>query len=677
MSVVLITGSAGLIGSEATQFFAAQGYDVVGIDNNMRQEFFGAEASTEWQRQALIQKLGARYRHYDLDIRATGTVEALVKKYAAALKLVIHTAAQPSHDWAARDPHTDFSVNANGTLNLLEATRKFAPDVPFIFTSTNKVYGDTPNRLPLIELDQRWEIDPTHPYASGIREDMSIDHTLHSLFGASKVAADVLVQEYGRYFGMKTGVFRGGCLTGPNHSGTQLHGFLAYLMKCAATGTPYKVFGYQGKQVRDNIHSADLIAAFNEFFHAPRSGEVYNMGGGRFSNCSMLEAMQMCEEISGRTMQWSYEEQNRTGDHIWYVSDLSKFQSHYPNWQLRYDVKAILQEIYDAGSERWQPRVQAAGLGAQASRLRSERSEATASVGREPAEGQAIPSVRKRAAVPSLAASETLAHPGQTKKNILGVGIDATDYVGAVERIVAAAQDKAPLAVSALAVHGVMTGVLDASHRHRLNQLDLVVPDGQPVRWALNLLYRAGLPDRVYGPNLMLKVCEQAAAKGLPIYLYGSKAETLSQLSHNLRAQFPNLIIAGTQPSRFRQLSAEEKLAVAAQINTSGAAITFVGLGCPRQEVFAYEFRDVLPMPLLAVGAAFDFHAGTQAQAPEFMQRNGLEWLYRFVQEPRRLWQRYVLLNPLYVTMLLLQALRLKQFNLRDTTPPTQELRFG
>ena len=644
MSVVLITGSAGLIGSEATQFFAAQGFDVVGIDNNMRREFFGAEASTEWQRQALIEKLGARYRHFDLDIRATGTLEAVFKKYAADLKLVIHTAAQPSHDWAARDPQMDFSVNANGTLNLLEATRKYAPDAAFIFTSTNKVYGDTPNRLPLIELEQRWEIDPAHPYTTGIREDMSIDQTLHSLFGASKVAADVLVQEYGRYFGMKTGVFRGGCLTGPNHSGTQLHGFLAYLMKCAATGTPYKVFGYKGKQVRDNIHSADLIAAFNEFFQAPRSGEVYNMGGGRFSNCSMLEAIQMCEEITGRKMEWSYEEQNRTGDHIWYVSDLSKFQRHYPNWQLRYNVKAILQEIYAAGRERWS--------------------------GTSPLVGGAAASAASSSATIASATSGT-------KRNVLGVGVDATNYTGAVERIVAAAQQKAPLAVSALAVHGVMTGVMDQAHRHRLNQLDLVVPDGQPVRWALNLLHRAGLKDRVYGPNLMLKVCEQAAAQGLPIYLYGSKAETLNQLSRNLCERFPGLVIAGTQPSRFRQLSAEEKLEVAAQIKASGAAITFVGLGCPRQEVFVYEFRDVLPMPLLAVGAAFDFHAGMLPQAPEFMQRNGLEWFYRFVQEPRRLWQRYVVLNPLYVGMLLLQMLKLKQFNLRDTTPPSQELRFG
>ncbi|HEX4945521.1 MAG TPA: WecB/TagA/CpsF family glycosyltransferase [Blastocatellia bacterium] len=271
-------------------------------------------------------------------------------------------------------------------------------------------------------------------------------------------------------------------------------------------------------------------------------------------------------------------------------------------------------------------------------------------------------------------------HPHQpptTKKNVLGVGVDATDYTDAVARIVQAAQHQTPLAVSALAVHGVMTGVLDQAHRHRLNQLDLVVPDGQPVRWALNLLHRTGLKDRVYGPNLMLQVCEQAAAQGLPIYLYGSKTETLAQLSDNLRKQFPNLIIAGAQPSRFRQLSAEEKLEVAAQIKASGAAITFVGLGCPRQEVFVYEFRDVLPMPLLAVGAAFDFHAGTVSQAPAFMQRNGLEWFYRFMHEPRRLWQRYVLLNPLYVTMLMLQALGLKQFPLRDTTPPAQELRFG
>nr|MCU0354622.1 NAD-dependent epimerase/dehydratase family protein [Cytophagales bacterium] len=269
------------------------------------------------------------------------------------IKLVVHTAAQPSHDWAVKDPFADFSVNANGTLNLLDATRHHCPEAVFIFTSTNKVYGDTPNRLPLVEQEMRWEIDPAHTYHTGIREDMSIDQTLHSLFGASKVAADVLVQEYGRYFGMYTGCFRGGCLTGPNHSGTQLHGFLAYLMKCTVSGTPYTVYGYKGKQVRDNIHSADLTAAFYEFFKAPRSGEVYNIGGGRFSNCSMLEGIALCEKIAGQPLTWKYADQNRIGDHIWWVSDCSKFANHYPGWEQRYNVEGILTEIYEYNVERW------------------------------------------------------------------------------------------------------------------------------------------------------------------------------------------------------------------------------------------------------------------------------------------------------------------------------------
>jgi CDP-paratose 2-epimerase len=354
MSVSIVTGSAGLVGSEAVLFFAKMGFDVVGIDNDMRRVFFGEDASTLWQRQRLERELGSHYRHVDEDIRNYGVVAEVFKQYGADIHLVIHAAAQPSHDWAARDPTTDFAINANGTLNLLEATRHHAPKAPFIFTSTNKVYGDTPNRLPLIEQESRWEIDPNHTYAAGIREDMPIDQTLHSLFGASKVAADVLVQEYGRYFGLRTVCLRGGCLTGPNHSGTQLHGFLAYLMKCAVTGMPYTVFGYKGKQVRDNIHSADLIRAFYEVVKAPRVGEVYNIGGGRFSNCSMLEAIQMCQEIAGRELNWTYSERNRTGDHIWWISDNGKFMKHYPHWSLQYDVSLILQEIYDANLERWQ-----------------------------------------------------------------------------------------------------------------------------------------------------------------------------------------------------------------------------------------------------------------------------------------------------------------------------------
>ena len=354
MSIVVVTGSAGLIGSEASRHFAQKGLTVVGIDNDMRKDFFGEEASTNWQRQQLQKELGRNYRHVDGDIRDADLMNNLFEEFGNDIKLVIHTAAQPSHDWAARDPQKDFTVNANGTLNLLEATRHNAPDAVFIFTSTNKVYGDTPNRLPLIEQELRWEIDPDHEFNNGIPESMSIDSCMHSLFGASKVAADILVQEYGKYFGMNTAAFRGGCLTGPNHSGTQLHGFLAYLMKCTMTGTPYKVFGYQGKQVRDNIHSYDLIQAFDHFYRNPRSGEVYNIGGSRFSHCSMLEAIQMCEEISGKKLSYTYEDDNRMGDHIWYVSDVSKFQNHYPDWKLTKNVKTILTEIFQFNTERWQ-----------------------------------------------------------------------------------------------------------------------------------------------------------------------------------------------------------------------------------------------------------------------------------------------------------------------------------
>lgn len=354
MAVVVVTGSAGLIGSEACTYFADLGYDVVGIDNDMRRSFFGDDASTDWNRRELERRLGQRYVHSSVDIRSADDVETLFRRYSGAIELVIHTAAQPSHDWAARAPQVDFAVNANGTLNVLEATRQHARDAAFIFTSTNKVYGDTPNRLPLVEQPTRWEIDGGHTYAGGIREDMSIDQTLHSVFGASKVAADVMVQEFGRYFGLRTACFRGGCLTGPNHSGTQLHGFLAYLMKCTATGRQYTVFGYKGKQVRDNIHSADLIHAFHEFAKAPQVGEVYNIGGGRFSNCSMIEAIEICERICERPLNWTYVDTNRVGDHIWWVSDNGRFRRHYPQWRQEYDVERILREIYEKNMDRWQ-----------------------------------------------------------------------------------------------------------------------------------------------------------------------------------------------------------------------------------------------------------------------------------------------------------------------------------
>lgn len=357
MKIALITGSGGLIGSEAVSFFAGKFDLVIGIDNNLRQYFFGNDASTEWNRNRLREKF-SNYKDHSIDIRNYPELETLFKKYGSDISLIVHTAAQPSHDWAAKEPLTDFSVNATGTVNLLELTRLHCPSAVFIFTSTNKVYGDNPNLLPLVELESRWEIDSSHPYFErGIDEQMSIDHSKHSVFGASKVAADIMVQEYGKYFNMRTGVFRGGCLTGPNHSGAQLHGFLAYLMKCAITGDHYTIFGYKGKQVRDNIHSFDLVNMFWHYYQAPRNGEVYNAGGSRFSNCSMLEAIAMCEEITGNKLSFSYSETNRIGDHIWYISDVSRFQSHYPGWEFTYGIQETLTEMYYGLKKRVQPAI--------------------------------------------------------------------------------------------------------------------------------------------------------------------------------------------------------------------------------------------------------------------------------------------------------------------------------
>lgn len=346
MDIALVTGSAGLVGSESVRFLASRMDFILGIDNDLRAYFFGSSASTDWCRRDLEEKVSI-YRHVQADIRDYAALERLFFEYGPDIKLIVHTAAQPSHDWAAKEPITDFTINANGTLNLLELTRLHCPKAVFIFTSTNKVYGDRPNTLPLVELEDRWEIEEAHPYyMHGIDEGMSIDDSKHSLFGASKVAADVLAQEYGKYFGMSVGVFRGGCLTGPNHAGAQLHGFLAYLMKCAITGTHYSIFGYKGKQVRDNIHAHDLVNMFWHFYLNPRQGEVYNAGGGRYSNCSMKEAIALCEHIVEKKMSYSYVPENRIGDHIWYISDVSKFKRHYPDWEYTYNLQATLEEIY-------------------------------------------------------------------------------------------------------------------------------------------------------------------------------------------------------------------------------------------------------------------------------------------------------------------------------------------
>ncbi|HEX8189590.1 MAG TPA: NAD-dependent epimerase/dehydratase family protein [Pyrinomonadaceae bacterium] len=353
MSVAIVTGSSGLIGSETAKVLDARGLHVVGIDNDMRRYFFGEDASTDWNTRQLQGAL-KDFEHHATDVRDAEAVGKIFERYGREVSLVVHTAAQPSHDWAAREPFTDFTVNANGTLVMLEAARRYCPDAVFVFTSTNKVYGDTPNALPLIETESRWEAEPAHPFAEhGIDETMSIDQSKHSLFGASKVAADVLAQEYGRYFGMKTATFRGGCLTGPAHSGAELHGFLAYLVKCVVTGRPYTIYGYKGKQVRDNIHSYDLVNAFWHFFQRPKEGgAVYNMGGSRHSNCSMLEAIRMAEGLCGRELNYTLSDEARSGDHIWWISDVRRFRRDYPEWEYRYDMRKIMEEIVEATRER-------------------------------------------------------------------------------------------------------------------------------------------------------------------------------------------------------------------------------------------------------------------------------------------------------------------------------------
>ncbi len=348
MGVVIITGAGGLIGSESAEFFSTKLDTVIGIDNNQREYFFGEEGSVKWNIDRLKKTL-PNYKHFDIDIRQYNALEKIFKEYQKDISLIIHTAAQPSHDWAAKEPLTDFAINALSTHYLVELTRLYCPNAVFIFTSTNKVYGDKPNSLPLVELEQRWEIDQNHPYyKNGIDENLSIDQSTHSIFGASKIAADIMVQEYGRYFKMNTGVFRGGCLTGPKHSGAQLHGFLAYLMKCAIRGTPYTIYGYKGKQVRDNIHSADLINMFWNFYQNPRGGEVYNVGGGRHSNCSLIEGIALCEKITSKKINVTYGQQNRTGDHIWWISDVTKFKMQFPDWSWKYDLETTLVEIYNA-----------------------------------------------------------------------------------------------------------------------------------------------------------------------------------------------------------------------------------------------------------------------------------------------------------------------------------------
>jgi CDP-paratose 2-epimerase len=349
--VILVTGSGGLIGSQAVKHFCHSDKEVVGIDNNMREYFFGEDGKVSSVIEGL--KNQKNYTHYSVDIRDAEHVDKIFCSYGKKIKAVIHCAAQPSHDWAAKEPLTDFSINSLGTLNLLESYRKYSPDACFIFTSTNKVYGDKPNSLPLIEKEKRWDLEETHQfYQFGIDENFGIDSCKHSLFGVSKASADLMVQEYGRYFGLNTVCFRGGCLTGPGHQGAQLHGFLSYLVKCCIKGKKYTIFGYKGKQVRDNIHSHDLVKAFEEYMTNPRPGEVYNIGGGIYSNTSMIEAIDLIQDYSGKELDYEIIETPRIGDHIWYISDLRKFMNHYPQWKITKNNHQIIKEMVDAECEK-------------------------------------------------------------------------------------------------------------------------------------------------------------------------------------------------------------------------------------------------------------------------------------------------------------------------------------
>lgn len=351
MSIVLVTGSAGLVGSTAALHFGAKADVVVGIDNDMRGQLFGASGSVAPNRRLLKERLGDRYAHYAVDVRDSDSLAEIFATYGSDIEAVIHTAAQPSHDWAAGNPAVDFSINATGTFRLLEAVRQQAPQATFVYLSTSKVYGDRPNRLPFVEKETRWELPPKHPQYDGIDESFGVDQCAHSLFGASKLAGDVFVQEYGRYYELKTGVFRSGCVTGPRHAGVEQHGFLSHLVKTAVRGDTYTVFGYHGKQVRDNIHADDLVAAIDAFVTDAEPHAVFNIGGGRRSNCSVLEALSLVEERTGQPTSTEYVEEHRRADHRWYISDCSRFRDRYPEWTRTYGIEAIVDELVEAVSE--------------------------------------------------------------------------------------------------------------------------------------------------------------------------------------------------------------------------------------------------------------------------------------------------------------------------------------
>lgn len=596
---ICITGSYGLIGSTATRYFLSEGHQVVGIDNDTRKALLGETASTEKELYTLQKYVD--YTHVTLDIRDREGINRLFKKNH--FDAVIHTAGQPSHDRAKDIPIMDFEINTVGTLNLLEATRLFSPQAVFIFTSTNKVYGDGPNHIALSEGRKRYFYN--HKNRNGIDESFSIDQSIHSLMGCSKVSADIYVQEYGKNYGLKTTSLRLGCVTGKSHAGVKLHGFLSYLVKCLVHNEPYQIIGYKGKQVRDQIHADDVVLAMECILNDPNKGEVFNLGGGLQNNASILELIELITKKTNQRPNLSIHETPRVGDHICYISDISKFQKRYPHWHITKNLEAITDELIQYELE-----------------LPHEATE------------------------------------------ILSVPISAITYQVALNKIQEWIRRGIKNYICVAAVHLVMECQKDPELLNGVKKAGLVTPDGMPLVWLSKFFGKTQI-ERVYGPTLMLKICELARSKKYRVFLLGGSRGQSQKLKHRLRRRFPGIQIVGFQDTPMRPLPKKQNHAIIKQINRSRADVVFVGLGCPYQEKWIIENHSHLSSTvLIGVGAAFDFITLKAKQAPSWIQNVGFEWLYRLAQDPVRLWHRYTVVNFSFIILITQQVLE-KQFRLR------------
>ena len=580
---ICVTGSLGLVGLSVCQYFLKHGNEVWGIDNNMRQFFFGEEGRTDVN-QGIFNE--SNYHHEKIDIRYNEEIDRLFKKNK--FDVVIHTAAQPSHDKAREIPILDFEVNAAGTLNLLEATRKYCPNAKFIYTSTNKVYGDNPNLVKLVEKKNRYDF--ADKKFNGFNEKTSTDRCLHSLFGVSKLAADNYVSEYGKTFSIKTIVFRLGCVSGGRHSGVKLHGFLSYLVKSLMNTNSYEIIGYKGKQVRDQIDADDLVLAMVQVIKKPpKCGEVFNLGGGRENNISILEAIHLVSTKLKIKPKITYKSDARLGDHICYISDTRKFKNQYPSWKITKGIEAIVDEI--------------------------------------------ISSERKK--VP-----------------ILGVRVSMLTYDHTLDIVNDWIEKGRREYICVSAVHLLMECQQDTALKEGVNKAGLVTSDGMPLVWILKRQYPKA--QRVYGPDLTWKLCGFAEKRGFGVYFLGGATGESEMVGKIMMNKYPKLKVLGYKDTPVRPIPEVKNNKIIKDINKSGAKIVFIGLGCPLQEKWMINNRSKLKANvLIGVGAAFDFITGREKQSPKIIQNNGLEWLYRLIQHPRRLWYRYLVLNFKFVLMLI------------------------